>query len=180
MIRMLLLGLLLAGPALAQEPGVGEMAPKPDPMAGAKSAPEMMKKDGGKRMGAPDPHRCLTGEFGLGGFDPVSYRSGAPQRGRAEYAAEHEGFRYAFVDAVNLAAFRADPDAYLSRYGGWCAMSLARGSFTCPDYENFQIEDDSLLLFETTVFTNGRTLWNVDRSGNRARAERNYRGRVEP
>ena len=53
-------------------------------------------------------------------------------------------------------------------------MSLALGSFTCPDYENFKVEDGKLLLFETTVFTNGRTLWDQDPSENRAKADRNF------
>ena len=72
---------------------------------------------------------------------------------------------------VGLGGF--DPVSY-HRYGGWCAMSLALGSFICPDYENYQFQEGHLYLFETTVFTNGRTLWNQDPDGNRGLADRNY------
>ena len=128
----------------------------------------------------PDARRCLTSPHGLGGFDAVSYRSGAPRRGDPALSVEHEGVEYLFVNESNRATFAANPERYLPRYGGWCAMSLALGSFTCPDYENFQIEDGELLLFETTVFTNGLTLWNQDPAANRLRADAHYQAQPGP
>ena len=122
---------------------------------------------------------CLTAEHGVGGYDLVAYQSGTARPGDSELWVEHQGTRYLFASEANRQAFAAEPARYLPRYGGWCAMSLALGSFTCPDYENFQLEDGHLLLFETTVFTNGRTLWNRDPAENREKADRNYRD-LEP
>ena len=145
-------------------------------------AAERAKEMPDKSMQKPpaDARRCLTSSHGLGGFDPVSYQAGAPQRGSAELFLEHEQVRYLFATEANRDSFAAQPERYLPRYGGWCAMSLALGSFTCPDYENFQIEDGELLLFETTVHTNGRTLWNQDAAGNRVRADRHYAEKRAP
>ncbi len=122
-----------------------------------------------------DVRRCLRGDFGLGGMDPVSYHGGAPTPGRDAYTVDHAGIGYRFANAANREAFIANPERYLPRYAGWCAMAMALGSYTCPDYDNFQIEDGELVLFETTVFTNGRSLWNRDPKGNRERADAHYR-----
>lgn len=118
-----------------------------------------------------DIQRCLKGGPGLGGFDPVSYRTNLPELGSSEFAHSHRGVTYHFASEANRDHFAADPSPYLPRYGGWCAMSLALGSFSCPDYSNFKLEDGQLFLFETTVFTNGRILWDRDPAGNRARAD---------
>ena len=112
-------------------------------------------------LGDPDASRCRTDGVGLSGYDPVSYRSGdAPRPGRPELTMEFGDVTYRFATEANRRAFRADPKRYLPRYGGWCAMTLAMGRLACPDVLNFRIQDDSLLLFETTVFTNGRVVWN--------------------
>ena len=125
--------------------------------------------------GAPDAQRCRVDGHALGGFDPVSYHAGEPLRGAAGLAAEHDGVTYVFATAENRDRFVAEPERFVPRYAGWCAMSLALGAFVCPDYENYQIEGGELLLFETTVFTNGRTLWNQDPERHRADADRNFR-----
>ena len=63
---------------------------------------------------------------------------------------------------------------YLPSYGGWCAISLALGGLTCPDYNIFKIENGELLLFEVAAFTNGLALWNTDPPGYRKKADTNY------
>jgi len=78
-----------------------------------------------------------------------------------------------FATSANLAAFRDDPERFVPAYCGFCAISLALGRITCPDFSNFQIEDDRLYLFEVTGFTNGRTLWNSDAAAYR-RHDRGY------
>ena len=131
----------------------------------------------GPPHGGLQAQRCASAGVGLGGFDPVSYHTadgGAPVRGSPAHASDDRGVRYWFTSAENRDRFALDPAAYLPRYGGWCAMSLALGSFICPDYENYQFQEGRLYLFETTVFTNGRTLWNQDPDGNRGLADRNY------
>ncbi len=139
-------------------------------------APMMAKPAGDIRDEADADHRaCSPDGVAVGGYDVVSYRAeGGPLLGEKGLAAKHAGLTYLFVSAANRDAFTADPDRFLPSYGGWCAVTLALGRLTCPDYTNFQIENDELLLFETTGFTNGRVLWNTDAPGYRDKADDNY------
>jgi hypothetical protein len=108
----------------------------------------------------------------VGGYDLVSYHAAdGPIRGSSAITAVYAERLYQFVDDTNRSRFLADPKKYLPRYQGWCATSLAMGRLVIPDFTNFKIEDGSLLLFEHTGFTNGRTLWDTDPSGFRARAD---------
>ena len=118
---------------------------------------------------------CMPDGIAVGGFDLVSYRQdGGPLQGEPGLAVDFDGARYLFISEENRQAFEASPEKYLPRYGGWCAVTLALGRLTCPDYTNFQIENDELLLFETTGFTNGRVLWNTDAAAFRKKADDNY------
>ncbi len=122
-----------------------------------------------------DAEMCNPEGVALGGYDVVSYREdGGPLPGDQQFSLEHEGATYLFASQVNLERFVKDPKKYLPGYSGFCAITLALGRVTCPDYTNFKIENDQLLLFEVTGFTNGRTLWNSDAPGYRQQADHNY------
>lgn len=123
---------------------------------------------------------CLPDGIAVGGYDLVSYRqAGGPVTGTAEFTVEHDGATYLFASRENLDTFGKDPDRYLPAYGGFCAITLALGRVTCPEYTNFKIEDDRLLLFEITGFTNGRTLWNSDPAEFRQKADTNFDSLLE-
>ena len=118
---------------------------------------------------------CAKDGVAVGGYDLISYRDeGGPRFGSAEFTEEYGNNIYLFESAENRDRFLADPMQYLPSYGGWCAISLALGRLTCPDYSDFKIENGDLLLFETTAFTNGRALWNTDAPGYRKKADTNY------
>lgn len=136
----------------------------------------MEKQMSGTPLDAPhDPGRCAPDGVGLGGYDAVSYRfADGPRPGREELYVEHAGIRYLFASAENRRTFLVDPVRYLPRYRGWCAMTLALGRLTCPDFTNFKIENDQLLLFEVTGFTNGREVWNGDPLRFRQQADTNF------
>jgi YHS domain-containing protein len=128
--------------------------------------------------GQPDtelPH-CSVDGVAVGGYDLLSYHSAqGPVAGLAEFSADHEGGRYQFVNAHNLARFSEDPQSWLPVYKGWCATTLAMGRLVCPDYTNYKIEEGQLLFFELAGFTNGRTLWDSDPAGFRQRADANFK-----
>jgi len=118
---------------------------------------------------------CAKDGVAVGGYDLISYRDeGGPRFGSAEFTAEYGDNIYLFESAQNRDRFLADPMQYLPSYGGWCAISLALGGLTCPDYSIFKFENGDLLLFEVTAFTNGRALWNTDPPGYRKKADTNY------
>ena len=118
---------------------------------------------------------CTPDGVAVGGYDLISYRQpDGPVAGRETYSAQHEGATYFFANRSNLDQFLENPQRFLPAYLGFCAITLALGRVTCPEYTNFKIEDDQLLLFEVTGFTNGRTLWNSDPATFRRQADGNF------
>ena len=73
-----------------------------------------------------------------------------------------------------LFQFLKEPAFYLPQYQAWCAITLALGQLICPDYSNFKVEDNRLLFFEVTGFTNGRLVWNSDPVYYRDQADINF------
>ena len=138
--------------------------------------PMMEKSQAGIPLGSPfDRSMCATDGVSAGGFDLISYRHpDGPVLGTPEFSMEYNGSTYLFANQPNLDTFRADAKRYLPAYAGFCAITLALGRVTCPDFSNFKIEDDRLLLFEVTGFTNGRTLWNTDPENFRNKADANF------
>lgn len=123
---------------------------------------------------------CRPDGIAVCGYDPVSYRhADGPVAGNAEFSAEHAGATYLFASESNLREFLQNPERYVPAYSGFCAVTLALGTVTCPDHTNFQLEDDQLLLFEVTGFTNGRTLWNSDATAFRQPPDDNFDRLIE-
>ena len=124
---------------------------------------------------AHDVHICAPDGVALGGFDVVSYRQAdGPVQGDAMISWQHNGLIYRFANLDNRAAFVKEPQRYLPTYSGWCSTNLAMGRLACPDYTNFQIENDELLLFEHVGFTNGRDVWNTNPQAHKRRADGNF------
>jgi len=71
-----------------------------------------------------DPQSGLA----MNGLDPVSYFTDpTPQFGRPDQEARHEGVIWRFRNEGNKAAFLADPEVYMPRYGGYDPIALGRG-----------------------------------------------------
>ena len=138
--------------------------------------PMMEKSQAGIPLGSPlDRSMCAMEGVAAGGFDLISYRNpDGPVPGTAEFSFKYNGSTYLFANQPNLETFRADAERFLPAYAGFCAITLALGRVTCPDYSNFKIEDDRLLVFEVTGFTNGRTLWDTDPGNFRIQADANF------
>jgi len=148
------------------------------------STSQMMEKKAAMQAAAVgDPQQSPLEELmcdedgnAVGGMDLISYRqSGGPVHGSPEFSHKVMDNTYVFAGQENLDTFKADPQRYLPAYGGFCAMTLALGTVTCPDVMHFKIENHRLLLFEVTGFTNGKTLWETDPSGFRAKADQNFK-----
>lgn len=120
---------------------------------------------------------CVTRQnFGVGGYDPVSYFQGLkPLTGKENFSTVFEGVTYKFDSESNLKDFVSNPNKYLPQFGGWCSMTLAMGRATTPKYDNFVVLKDKLYLFERTVSVNGRELWLKDPKANEKVAAANYK-----
>ena len=69
---------------------------------------KMQELDGDKdsHSGTHSHQNCLINGVGIGGYDPVSYRSeNGPLLGEESYFSDYEGVRYLFISAENKAAF---------------------------------------------------------------------------
>ena len=83
----------------------------------------------------------------LDGYCPVCYISaGKAVEGTKEFAAEHEGKTYYFVNADAMKAFQAEPEKFLPEYDGYCAYGMALGKKFESDPTVFSVIDGKLYL----------------------------------
>lgn len=83
----------------------------------------------------------------LGGYCPVAYIAlGKAVEGKAEFAVDHEGKTYYFVNGDAAAAFKSDPDKFLPAYDGWCAYGMSFGKKFESDPTVFSVVDGRLFL----------------------------------
>ncbi len=118
-------------------------------------------------------HFLLEKGVALSGFDPVSYFSNKPQKGKIAY--NYEGIIYNFVSAENLTLFKISPQKYLPAYGGWCAYAMGlNGEKVKVDPENFKIIDGKNHLFYRTAFANTLNDWNKNEAKLKRQADINW------
>ena len=89
----------------------------------------------------------LTG-LALGGMDPVSYfTEPEPQLGSVEFEYEWNGVPWHFSSAANRDAFARAPQVYGPQFGGYAAMSMARGFLSKGDPSIYTVFKKRLYLF---------------------------------
>lgn len=86
----------------------------------------------------------------LGGFDPVAYFVDADAvRGKSEFEHAFAGVVWRFRNEGNRAAFTADPEVYMPRFGGYDPVAVARGVGVAADPRLWLIVEGRLYLFYT-------------------------------
>lgn len=86
----------------------------------------------------------------LGGIDPLSYFvKGGPEFGKPEHDLTYSGALWWFANVGNKAAFQDAPQVYMPQFGGYGAMSIARGNLAEGRPQIWLIQDDRLLLFHS-------------------------------
>ena len=69
---------------------------------------------------AAQPPVYQTSEGAIDGYDPVAYFvSNAPAKGARAYVHKWHGADWYFANAENRDLFKADPEKYAPRYGGY-------------------------------------------------------------
>jgi len=92
----------------------------------------------------------VDGRTGLAisGFDPVAYfADGAAKPGRDVFEQTFAGVTWRFCNEGNQAAFVADPDVYMPRFGGYDPVGIARGVTVAGDPRVWLIVEARLYLF---------------------------------
>ena len=93
-----------------------------------------------------DQHTGLA----LYGIDPVAYfTKRKPVPGRAEFEYSYAGAVWRFANDGNRAAFAADPDVYMPRYGGYDPVGVSRGLATPGFPALWVVFGERLYLFYT-------------------------------
>ena len=84
----------------------------------------------------------------LYGIDPVAYFTDRkPVEGRQEFEYRYAGAIWRFDNEGNRAAFAADPDVYMPRYGGYDPVGISRGLATPGSPALWVVSDQRLYLF---------------------------------
>ncbi len=118
-------------------------------------------------------HFLVEKGVAISGYDPVSYFSGKPQKGKIAY--NQTGITYKFASAANLETFKKNPAKYEPAYGGWCAYAMgAKGEKVEVDPENYKIVNGSLNLFYKSFFSNTLDEWNKDETKLKKQADANW------
>jgi hypothetical protein len=86
------------------------------------------------------------------GVDPVAYFTDRkPVAGREEFEHRFAGAVWRFNNDSNRAAFIADPNVYMPRYGGYDPVGIARGVSTAGSPDLWVVYDERLYLFYTAL-----------------------------
>jgi YHS domain-containing protein len=86
----------------------------------------------------------------LGGFDPVAYFVDADAvRGKGEFEHAFAGVVWQFRNEGNRAAFAANPEVYMPRFGGYDPVAVSRGVGVAADPRLWLIVEGRLYLFFT-------------------------------
>ena len=117
----------------------------------------------------------VTKGVALSGYDPVSYQSKNPQKGKASLSVNQNGIEYRFMNTENLEMFKKDPARYEPMYGGWCAYAMGKsGEKVEVDPENYKLINGKLYLFYKSFLNNTLNSWNDDEPHLKKQADINW------
>jgi YHS domain-containing protein len=92
-------------------------------------------------------HDTHTG-LAINGVDPVAYfTDAAPLAGHPEHEYLYAGVVWRFRNEGNMAAFMANPDVYMPRFGGYDAVAIGRSLAVPGNPQLWAIAGDRLYLF---------------------------------
>ena len=95
-----------------------------------------------------DPvNRSPFSGLAIHGYDPVAYFTDhAAVPGDREILYEHQGVTWAFASVENRELFRRSPQAYIPKYGGFCAYAASQNAVSDADPTAWQLVDGKLYL----------------------------------
>ena len=96
-------------------------------------------------FGIHDPVYTSSG-YALDGYDVVSYFKGRPVKGD-KLTFEWQGVTWRFASGENLEAFRANPEKFVPRFGGYCTKAVSTGFAAPGDPSSWTVWNDQLYIF---------------------------------
>jgi len=119
----------------------------------------------------PAIYTSWKNNLGAGGYDVVSFFSGAPVEGAPEFTADYMGADWQFSTQANLDLFQTNPEAFAPQYGGYCAWALAKGKLAKGKPQHWTIEDGKLYLNYNKRI---KARWGKDKPGFIAQGDANW------
>ena len=107
------------------------------------------------------------------GYDPVAYHMiKKPVEGSSQYELKWKDATWRFASEEHRDLFKASPENYAPRYGGYCAWAVAQGYTASVDPENaWSIVEGKLYLnYDTGI----KERWEKDIPGNIEKADANW------
>jgi hypothetical protein len=109
----------------------------------------------------------------INGYDPVAYyKDGKPAKGSSKYEFEWKDSKWRFASAESRDIFRANPEDYAPRYGGYCAWAVSQGYTAAVDPKNAWKIVKGKLYFNYNVEIKEK--WEKDIPGNIKKADGNW------
>lgn len=106
------------------------------------------------------------------GYDPVAYFiDKKPMEGKPDFSYVWQGARWRFASAENRDLFRADPERYAPRYGGYCAYAVSQGKTADIDPQAWTVLEGRLYL---NLNSDVQRLWERDREDFIRKADENW------
>lgn len=106
------------------------------------------------------------------GYDVVAFfEDRSAVKGDRSHALMWRGAIWLFSSEKNRETFEMNPRAYAPRFGGYCALGIARNKLVPGDPDTWEVVDGSLYL---TANERVKAIWVEDLSGNITMAEANW------
>jgi YHS domain-containing protein len=121
-----------------------------------------------------DPVSKDSAGLALKGYDTVAYfTSGKPEKGTQAFTHLWNGAEWRFRSQENRELFKANPEKYAPRFGGYCAWAVSN-NYTAPsDPTAWRIVDGKLYLnYNASV----QKKWAAELEARIASAEKNWGG----
>jgi len=129
------------------------------------------------RSSTVSPVNVTSRDIAIKGYDPVAYFiDQRPIKGNPAFEYLWKGAKWRFATAAHRKQFKADPEKYAPRYGGYCAYAVSQGKIVDIDPEAWTIFEGRLYL---NVSKDVRRLWEQDREGYIRKADENWPRMIE-
>jgi YHS domain-containing protein len=115
-----------------------------------------------------------AGSIAIKGYDPVAYFTEMkPVKGSPEFEYTWKGALWLFSSATHRDMFKAEPEKYAPRYGGYCAYAVSQGRIA-------DIDPDAWTIYRGRLYLNlnkdVQKLWEKDKPGYIRKADENWPG----
>ncbi len=118
------------------------------------------------------PVNVTSGAIAIKGYDPVAYFTDQmPVKGSAAFEYLWNGAKWRFANAEHRDQFKAGPEKYAPKYGGYCAYAVSQGKLVDIDPEAWTVFEGRLYL---NVSKDVRRLWEKDKEEYIRKADENW------